>query len=202
MTLACVLFDFDGVLADYDKHVRVEHLAQAIGRTPERVQHAIYGSGIEEAADAGILSEAAYLDALTAKLDAPVLVEDWVSARRAATRLRPDVLALARQLAERTRVGILTNNGSLMARTMGDIAPGLFPLFAGRCHASASFGAAKPDPAVYRACVRALGVGASDTLFVDDNTGNVEGARRAGLMAHHYQNLPTFLHALAAYDLP
>lgn len=202
MTVACVLFDFDGVLADYDKHVRVEHLAQAIGRTPEQVQHAIYGSGIEEAADAGALSEAAYLDALSADLDAPVPVEAWVNARRAATRLRPDVLALAGQLAERTRVGILTNNGSLMARTLGDIAPDLFPLFADRCHASASFGAAKPDQAVYLACVRALGVDASDTLFVDDNVDNVEGARRAGLIAHHYRNLPTFLHALAAYDLP
>lgn len=201
MSLRCVLLDFDGVLADYDKHVRVAHLAHAIGSTPALVQHAIYGSGIEDAADRGELDAQAYLDALSREAGAEVSLTHWIAARRAATQLRAGVMQAVERIATRTPVALLTNNGTLMAEHLGEIAPGLFPRFTGRSFASAQFGCSKPDPAVYAACLRRLGVTAAETLFVDDNAGNVGGARVAGLHVHHYQNFQAFLDALTAYDL-
>lgn len=196
--LRCVLFDLDDVLVDYQRDERVRHLAQAIGRTPGAVRAAIYESGIEEAGDSGTLDAVAYLRALGAQLRCTVSADAWTDARRAATRLRPDVWAMAQAAGRRLELGLLTNNGVLMAERLSDIVPELFPLFAGRAFASAQFGARKPDPQVYLACLAHLGVTAASTLFVDDNIDNVAGARQAGLQVHHFQNTAGLQHALTA----
>ncbi len=47
-------------------------------------------------------------------------------------------------------------------------------------------GVLKPDPRAYAACERALGVRARDCVFVDDQLRNVDGARRAGWQAVHF----------------
>jgi len=200
--LRCVLFDLDDVLVDYDRSIRVSHLAQAIGSTAQAVHAAIYESGIEDAADRGALTPQAYLDALGAQLQRRISEEDWTAARHAATRVRPDVLALARRVARSIPIALLTNNGVLMARQLPLIVPSLFPLFAGRAFATAEFGASKPDPGVYIACVERLGVPPETTLFVDDNEANVQGALAAGLHAHHYRDLTALLRELDRFHLP
>ncbi|QNK02915.1 HAD family hydrolase [Dyella telluris] len=201
VTLRCVLFDLDEVLADYDRSVRVGHLAHAIGCPAEDVQAAIYGSGIEDAADSGMLTAETYLDALSTYLGRAVTLEAWTAARQASTHIRPDMLALAATLSRRVTVAILTNNSVLMAERLPQIAPELFPLFEGRAFASAQFGARKPQVEVYAHCLDWLGVPAEATLFVDDNQDNVEGARRAGLHAHHYRDLAAWKATLAGFGL-
>jgi putative hydrolase of the HAD superfamily len=200
--LRCLLFDLDGVLADYDRQARVEHLARSLGRSPQAVHAAIYESGIEDAGDAGRLDAHAYLEALGNWLDCPVPAEAWVAARRVATRTRPDVQALAARLHGKVALGLLTNNGELMARHLPEIVPELFPLFAGRAYAAAQFGAAKPAASAYRGCLAALGAEPGATLFVDDSPANVQGALDAGLQAHHYTDLPGLLGRLAEAGLP
>jgi putative hydrolase of the HAD superfamily len=44
-------------------------------------------------------------------------------------------------------------------------------------------GAVKPEPAIYLACLSALGIGAGEALFVDDRRENVEAARALGMQA-------------------
>jgi putative hydrolase of the HAD superfamily len=200
--LRCVLFDLDEVLVDYDRSIRVGRLAQLIDSTPQAVHAAIYESGIEDAADRGALTPQAYLDALGAQLGRTVDIKAWTMARRAATQARPEVFALAHRLAQRMPVALLTNNGELMARQLPQIVPALFPLFAGRAFASAEFGASKPDPRVYTACLERLGATPEATLFVDDNEANVQGALLAGLQTHHYRDLAGLTAALARFGLP
>ena len=48
----------------------------------------------------------------------------------------------------------------------------------------------KPDPRFYAACVAAAGLPAASCIFVDDVEENVEGARRAGLIAVQYIDTP------------
>jgi HAD superfamily hydrolase (TIGR01509 family) len=53
----------------------------------------------------------------------------------------------------------------------------------------------KPEPAAFHACLARLGdASAADTLFIDDNADNVEGALAAGLDALLF----TDTHALRA----
>jgi putative hydrolase of the HAD superfamily len=44
----------------------------------------------------------------------------------------------------------------------------------------------KPDPRIFRLCLERLGVGAEETLFVDDRLENVESASRLGLRTLHF----------------
>jgi uncharacterized protein (UPF0261 family) len=47
-------------------------------------------------------------------------------------------------------------------------------------------GILKPDPRAYAAVTAGLGVAAADCVFVDDQRRNVDGARRAGMQAVHF----------------
>jgi putative hydrolase of the HAD superfamily len=49
---------------------------------------------------------------------------------------------------------------------------------------SCEHGVVKPDPAIYRLCLNALGCEPHRVLFFDDRPNNVEGARLAGMKAH------------------
>ena len=54
---------------------------------------------------------------------------------------------------------------------------------------SCEHGVIKPDPAIYRLCLDALGCESQRTLFFDDRPNNVEGARRAGMKAHLFESV-------------
>lgn len=200
--IRCVLFDFDGVLADYDRDTRIGILAHHLGRPSEPVRAAIYASGIEDAADAGLLDASAYLAALGRELGCTVPADAWVDARRAATQARPTVLSLASTLHARgITVAVLSNNGTLMAQSWPAIAPALFPLFSGHAFCSAQLGATKPSPTAYLRCLEALAMPPPATLFVDDNAANVAGAREAGLAGHCYVDATELQHALEEHGL-
>jgi putative hydrolase of the HAD superfamily len=52
---------------------------------------------------------------------------------------------------------------------------------------SSVVGAAKPDPAIFRAALSVAGVEAAEALFIDDTPGHIEVARRMGIAGHHYR---------------
>jgi len=61
---------------------------------------------------------------------------------------------------------------------------------------------AKPEAAIYEAAVEAAAVPAAECLFVDDNEGNVEGAKRAGLQAFRFTDAEDFARRLVRdYEL-
>jgi epoxide hydrolase-like predicted phosphatase len=51
-------------------------------------------------------------------------------------------------------------------------------------------GCMKPEAGFYQACVAAAGVAPEECVFIDDMPENVEGARRAGLLAVQYIDTP------------
>jgi putative hydrolase of the HAD superfamily len=51
---------------------------------------------------------------------------------------------------------------------------------------SCELGLAKPDPAYFTTILDRIGRSGPDTLFVDDNPSNVDGARAAGLHAEYF----------------
>ena len=64
---------------------------------------------------------------------------------------------------------------------------------------SAEEGVRKPDPRIFYRTLERLGVEAGATMFIDDKADNVEGARRLGIHAIQYENLPQLLNALDCY---
>ena len=53
---------------------------------------------------------------------------------------------------------------------------------------SCEHGIIKPDPAIYKLCLEALGCEPQRALFFDDRPRNVEGARKVGIAAHVFES--------------
>jgi FMN phosphatase YigB (HAD superfamily) len=182
VALDCLLLDFDGVLVNYARHLRVRHLADACGRTPAEVHAALFDSGLEQQHDAG-LDSTVYLQQLGDALGVPISVAQWQQARIVASPPQTGVIERVQQIARTLPIAILTNNGALMAQTIPRILPSLAPLLEGRILCSGELGGRKPDPALFLQAVERLGARPGNTLFVDDLFVNVRGARQAGLLA-------------------
>lgn len=198
--LDCLLLDFDGVLANYVRHLRVRHLADACGRTPAQVHAALFDSGLEQQFDSG-LDSTAYLQQLGSALRVPISVAQWQHARIAASPPQAGVVERVQRIALTLPIAILTNNGALMAQTIPRILPSLAPMLDGRILCSGALGGRKPDPAVFLRAVELLGVRPSRTLFVDDLFVNVRGAREAGLHADTAGDSRSFGKVIRRYGL-
>lgn len=191
-----LLFDFDGVLVDYRREVRCQHLARAIGSDAATIQRALFKSGLENRSDRGELELDDYLDALRSQYGLLVPDEAFIAARCAATQPRRDMQALCQQLRDQAALAIFTNNGRWLVQNFNRIAAPFAPLFASRILCSAELGLCKPDPHAYLACLQELGFQPGSTLFIDDHPDNVAQARTAGLQALQFESVPLLRDAL------
>ena len=183
-----VLFDLDDVLAHYDHAPRLRVLAERTGTSERAIARALFESGLEQEADLGLHDAQGHADQLAIRLGSPVVPADLIAARAAAMTANVNVLALAHQVSRKARVAILTNNNLLLRDNLAAICPPLFPLFEQRVFCSAQFKLGKPDPQVFLRCLQALDTPPAECFFIDDKPENPEGARAAGLSAHHYLN--------------
>ena len=101
-------------------------------------------------------------------------------------RTNPEMLALARQIKlHGVQIAILSN---MPHDLLAELRAGLdwldeFPVQIWSCE----LGIVKPDPAIYRACLDALGCEPGRALFFDDRRTNVQGARDCGMQAHLFE---------------
>jgi FMN phosphatase YigB (HAD superfamily) len=199
--LDLVVFDMDQVLCRYDRPRRLARLAEFSGRTPEEIFAAIWQSGFEAASEAGACDAASYLAGFGERLSYPLSRPQWVEARRVSMTPCPDMLALAGTIKHTVPVAVLTNNGFLTKETIAELFPELPPLFGANLTFSAEFGARKPDPEVYRRLIARLGVAPHAALMIDDDAGNIEGARAAGLHGHVFDGIAGLRNRLAAFGI-
>jgi len=101
-------------------------------------------------------------------------------ATAAAWRLDPDTLGLLRELRRRDLAILLVSNFDARVRSVMD-ALGLSPLI-DQVTLSSEAGAAKPDPAIFRAALTAAHLAAPEVVHVGDTVReDLEGARAAGM---------------------
>jgi putative hydrolase of the HAD superfamily len=102
-------------------------------------------------------------------------------------RVNPEALALAREIKARgVRIAILSNMPhdllSYVRREYDWLDEFEVKIW------SCEFGITKPDPAIYRYCLHALGCEPGRTLFFDDRPNNVEAAQELGMEAHIFES--------------
>lgn len=199
--IALVLFDFDHVLAHYDHGLRIASLADATGASAARVAAVLFESGLETEYDSGLIDTDTYLARLGAGLGATVDRATWIAARVAGSVADEGVLALAVDIAQQMPIGVLTNNGALLADAARTIVAPLYPALEGRVLCSGALAVRKPDPRIFQLAVAHFGVEADQVLFVDDVFQNVQAARTAGLRAEQVTNAATLTRALQAHGL-
>ena len=196
-----VLFDLDGVLVDYDRRTRMEHLGSAIGCSADAVFAALFESGLEDRYDAGALTSEAYLAILGDSLGCKVDRSTWSAARVASMTCAQATCARLSALSTRCEIAVLTNNGAMIVDLLPHAMPGLFPSLDGRVFCSGALGASKPSRDSFLRVVDHLGHAPHRTLFLDDSMDNVDGARAAGLFAEHVARPGEFDAILGVYGL-
>ncbi len=195
------LFDMDDVLCDYDWRTRMAALTARTGHDLTELRRRWWLNGLEFAAEAGEPADAdEYLAVVTAAIEADIPREEWVRIRAESTVARPEAVDAVRRAAEFGRVALLTNNSILIHEHLHEVAPELAEVM-GRehLHASARFGARKPDPAVYARVMEYYGATAAQTFFTDDRPDNVAGAESLGITGHVYVHAAGLRAAIDAF---
>ncbi|HKU89915.1 MAG TPA: HAD family phosphatase [Steroidobacteraceae bacterium] len=196
-----IIFDLDETLVDFTPARRLELLAQITGLPQDRIHASIWGSDFERLAEQGAYATGdAYLAGFNERLGVELTRDQWIAARRAAMRLRPEMIALVAELKPHFELALLTNNGALLREALPVLVPEVCALIDRRLHASCDFGARKPDPEVFTRLVARYGVAPSRALFIDDHHEFIEGARRAGLGTIHFQSVGQLRAQLRSMD--
>jgi glucose-1-phosphatase len=197
------IFDMDDVLYDYDWRSRMAALSEITGHDLLELRRRWWLNGIEPSAEAGTPDTAeSYLAAVTAAIGAKISIDDWVSIRSRTTHARPVALEAVRRASELGQAVLLTNNSILIHDHLHTVAPELVSIM-GRehMHASAAFGARKPDPLVFTRVLQRYGVDSSSAFFTDDRPENIAGAQSIGITGHLYRDAPSLRAAIEAFAL-
>jgi HAD superfamily hydrolase (TIGR01509 family) len=183
-----VIFDMDDVLCHYDLGRRLRALSQISGKTPRDIRAAIWDSGFEDDADSGGYPDAdVYLAEFSYRIGHAITRQQWIAARRESMIASLDVLALAEAIGKTARLALYTNNGPIVKNSLDELFPEAAAVFRDR-YCSYEFGTKKPDPQSFTKLLAKISVAAADTWFIDDKRSNVQGARIAGLKAHHFRS--------------
>ncbi|HEX7107881.1 MAG TPA: HAD-IA family hydrolase [Aestuariivirga sp.] len=183
-----VIFDMDDVLCHYDLGRRLRALSQISGKTPRDIRAAIWDSGFEDDADSGGYPDAdVYLAEFSYRIGHAITRQQWIEARRESMIASFDVLTLAESIGTAARIAIYTNNGPIVKNSLDELFPEAAAIFKER-YCSYEFGTKKPDPQSFTKLLAKISVAPADTWFIDDKRSNVQGARLAGLKAHHFRS--------------
>jgi glucose-1-phosphatase len=196
-----VIFDMDDVLCRYDFEKRLARLSAITGIAPAVIDDVIWKQGFDEEGDAGRYTAEEYHRRFCERIGAAVSKQQWLEARAMAIEPDHEVLDMARRVKRNAVLSLLTNNGPLLKEGIDQVFPEVAEIFGEHAHFSYEFTACKPDPQVFARLLDHLGAAPAQTLFIDDTAAYIEGAKRAGLMTHHFQSASKLRETLQNYDL-
>jgi putative hydrolase of the HAD superfamily len=193
------VFDFGGVLMKTTTQAPRWQWDDRLGLARGTVERVVHGSQAWRAAQHGTLSEEAYWADVGRQLGldnaaTATLAADYFSA----DQLDLDLISLIRdRRAAGQRVALLSNDAPSLRHRLRQL--GIDTLF-DPLIISGDIGVMKPDPAAYHAVLDALGIPATQTVFIDDMPANIAGAQAVGMHAIHYTAGLNLKEALAALE--
>lgn len=200
MAIRNLIFDLGGVLfaidvprafSNFQALIPPAHAAQNPKNLIEIAHHAAFNDF-----ETGLLSPAEFRDALRAQYgvqgsDAQIDAA-WNSLL---IGVIPGRVAALQTLARDYRLVLLSNTNQIHAE---QYAQEVQPLFACFEHTFLSFemGLRKPDPEIYSAVLKSRQMTAKESIFIDDNSSNLEGAQKIGMgtflvddsPGHHFED--------------
>jgi HAD superfamily hydrolase (TIGR01509 family) len=194
------IFDMDDVLYKFDWSFRMRGMSELTGLSIPDLHSRWWNGGGEAAAEAGEYSTAGeYLAAFQSAIGSTVGVQDWLRVRGDAMTPLPESIAAVRRASELGQITLLTNNGPLVQDHLAALAPELADLFGEHLLTSSSYGARKPDRAVFDRVLASYGVEARNAFFADDLPDNIRGATAVGITAHLFTTPVALLDAIEAF---
>ncbi len=194
MDIQAVIFDFGGVLIRTEDYGPREALARRYGVTREHLEYLVLTGPEGTRAQLGEIHPRELWLYVARELGIPdPNLEEMERAFWGGDRFNTELIAFARQLRNRYKVGLLSN-AWITLREWLKTTP-VADLFDVQV-ISAEVGLMKPDPRIYARILGELGVLPQQAVFIDDMPENVEGARRVGMHAIHYTDNPSLFRGL------
>ena len=174
-----VISDFGGVICTFDYRIFCRRLAQRIGREPEEIYAAVYGSTLHTEFEQGHLTGPGYHRRVMDLFGAAVPYAEFFSMYGDIFTEIPATCDMLRRLHTRYPLYLLSDTNEIhfgyVKKTVEVVR--LFD----QCIVSYQVGAMKPEPRIYQEALRRSRLPAEACVFIDDRPVNVDGARRVGI---------------------
>jgi epoxide hydrolase-like predicted phosphatase len=196
--LKAVIFDFGGVLVrTRSQHRRIEW-ERRLGLGRGEAEALVFGGESGTAAQCGRITDAAHWRGLGERLGlAPEELARFRDDFFAADELDGVLVAYIDRLrAAGFHLGLLSNASDIARRVFSETY-GVLARF-DSVTISCEEGVMKPDPRIYRVALERADARPEEAVFVDDVAGNIEGARRVGMLGIHFRSAEQALAELAA----
>lgn len=181
-----VIFDLGNVLIAVDEPRAAERMAACTGKTRQQIDEYILGTPHVLELALGKLSKKQFFRIVAKDLGFDGTYDEFALIwSEVFTPIEP-MIALAESLKTRVPRLVLSNTNAIHMdyifqhyTFLNDFDAHVF---------SHEVGLLKPDAAIYQYALKKYGLAAERTVFLDDLPANVEGARRVGMQAIHFQN--------------
>lgn len=194
-----VLLDVGGVIVPPADPIRLAHTAAHLGLASAELVALLYQGEPWYALSTGQMDEAAYWQALGARVGRPEAdLRRFLKPVWERDAVDGDVVALVQALRGRVRLAILSNATLGLEDHLNRL--GVAQYFTPIIN-SARVGLRKPDPRIFSLALALLGVAPAAVLFVDDKQRNVEVAREMGMVTVLFDRASTLAAELTTAGL-
>ena len=178
--IKAVIFDFGRVISAQKPSSLFRRYEEDLGLAPDTLNPIMFGDPAWDDAQLGRTSADKYWRRIGPKLGLETRQEIEAFRRRyhADEAANPEVVELIRLLRGRYRLAVLSNSPPGLGRWLDEW--GLRELF-DVVFCSGDEGIMKPDRRAFETVLERLGAAPSEAVFIDDDPGHVEAARRLGL---------------------
>lgn len=194
------LFDIGNVLLRFDFTVAAQRFAALSEANACEVLTLL--APFKDALESGRLSDEDFVEQSMHHIGFRGTKEDFVRIWGDIFEVNAPMLQLIPELAERSRLYLLSNTSGLHKRWIFDNYAGLFKHFSGGVY-SHEARSAKPEEPIFQLVLESFGMNPAETIYIDDLADNIATGRRLGLRCFHYhpsrhEDLVGFLREWAA----
>ncbi|MBX6315656.1 MAG: HAD family phosphatase [Isosphaeraceae bacterium] len=194
MRTPALIFDFGNVVAHFDYRKACATLGRSLGLSGDELLERVRGLGfvpLVRRYESGGMSAEAFSRALCEMAGLSIPHDQFAAAWSDIFWLNEPVAALIAALKRRGYTLVLGSNTNDLhaAQFRRQFAETLAHF--DRLVLSFEVGHVKPSAEFYHTCAEAAGAEPSACIFIDDLPENVAGARAAGLIGLHFQDVPT-----------
>jgi glucose-1-phosphatase len=177
--IRAIVFDFGNVVGFFDHRLASGRLAEYSELSPDQVHAVLFGGALEEEYESGRLTTAEFLGRLRDECKLRCSDDAIVNAYSDIFWSNPEIYSLLSELKDRYHLLLASNTTELHARRFRCQFADALEAFE-EVILSYEIGVRKPSPLFFEHCERAAGWLATEGVFIDDLTANVEGAQRYG----------------------
>jgi putative hydrolase of the HAD superfamily len=186
MTIKTIFWDIGGVLERTEDHQERHAVADRLGWSVKDLSRLIFGHSDQYRIQLGKISPEEHFANIAKALEISVSeVPGIFDAFFAGDRLDLELVAYIRSLQQDHTTAVISNYTVILRDKIenqwqiGDAFDELI--------ISSEVGIMKPDPGIYQIALQRTGTQAEDAVFIDDFIENVEGARKVGMHAIHFE---------------